>query len=72
MRHTLWLMPLTVGIILMAWCIHTHLSGGPVFLAVLFILVSIIAALFVRFDHINMDYTPEYQAITVHSKIGDM
>lgn len=72
MRHALWLMPLMLGICLMAWCLNHPTNGsGREFLAVLLMLVSIIMALFVRYDRANLDYTPEYQEIHVTSKIRD-
>jgi len=45
MRHILWLMPLTLGIILMIWClihpIHHHHTYGREWLAITIILLSL-------------------------------
>lgn len=73
MRHILWLMPLALGIILMMWCLsHPTNGSGREFLAVLLMLVSFILALFVKYDRANTDYAPEYQVVSVTSKIRDL
>lgn len=51
MRHAIWLMPLTLCICLLAWCIHHPLAGsGREFLALLLGLFSLLGMAFIRFD----------------------
>lgn len=70
LRHSLWLMPLMLGICLMAWCLYHPLTGcGREFLALMFIMFSVLGYLFIKYDRANLDYTPEYHVI---SKVEDL
>lgn len=54
MRHLLWLMPLTLCICLLAWCIIHPLAGsGREFLALLLGLLSLLGMASIRFDNVH-------------------